>query len=70
MATHEDITEREELSARLQERNFQFDIAINLIDAGSNYTFVDLFTPVNGAFSGTLTAPTALGTSNRRVSLR
>lgn len=40
----------------------QFDIAINLIDAGGNYTFVDLFTPLNGAFSGTLTAPPALGT--------
>jgi diguanylate cyclase (GGDEF)-like protein len=29
MATHEDITEREELSARLQQRNMQFDTAIN-----------------------------------------
>src|SRR5262245_41917437 len=28
MATHEDITEREELSARLRQRNMQFDIAI------------------------------------------
>ncbi|EIG60934.1 bifunctional diguanylate cyclase/phosphodiesterase [Bradyrhizobium sp. WSM1253] len=34
MATHEDITEREELSARLQERNFQFDIAINNMSQG------------------------------------
>jgi diguanylate cyclase (GGDEF)-like protein len=34
MATHEDITEREELSARLQERNFQFDIAINNMSHG------------------------------------
>ncbi|MBR0949322.1 putative bifunctional diguanylate cyclase/phosphodiesterase [Bradyrhizobium canariense] len=34
MATHEDITEREELSRRLQERNFQFDIAINNMSHG------------------------------------
>jgi len=34
MATHEDITEREELSARLKERNFQFDIAINNMSHG------------------------------------
>ncbi|QQO14193.1 EAL domain-containing protein [Bradyrhizobium diazoefficiens] len=34
MATHEDITEREELSARLQERNLQFDIAINNMSHG------------------------------------
>jgi diguanylate cyclase (GGDEF)-like protein len=34
MATHEDITEREELSARLQQRNMQFDIAINNMSHG------------------------------------
>ena len=34
MATHEDITEREELSARLQQRNLQFDIAINNMSHG------------------------------------
>ncbi|MDN5000306.1 putative bifunctional diguanylate cyclase/phosphodiesterase [Bradyrhizobium sp. GCM10027634] len=34
MATHEDITEREELSARLQQRNMQFDIAINNMPHG------------------------------------
>ena len=34
MATHEDITEREELSARLQQRNIQFDIAINNMSHG------------------------------------
>ncbi|GMO11947.1 putative bifunctional diguanylate cyclase/phosphodiesterase [Bradyrhizobium sp. TM233] len=34
MATHEDITEREELSAQLQERNLQFDIAINNMSHG------------------------------------
>jgi diguanylate cyclase (GGDEF)-like protein len=34
MATHEDITEREELSARLQQRNMQFDTAINNMSHG------------------------------------
>lgn len=34
MATHEDITEREELSARLQERNLQFDTAVNNMSHG------------------------------------
>jgi diguanylate cyclase (GGDEF)-like protein len=34
MATHEDITEREELSRRLQERNLQFDIAVNNMSHG------------------------------------
>lgn len=34
MATHEDITEREELSARLRQRNMQFDIAINNMSHG------------------------------------
>lgn len=34
MATHEDISEREELSARLQQRNLQFDIAINNMSHG------------------------------------
>ncbi len=34
MATHEDITEREELSTRLQQRNMQFDIAINNMPHG------------------------------------
>ncbi|WP_409190749.1 putative bifunctional diguanylate cyclase/phosphodiesterase [Bradyrhizobium sp. RDM4] len=34
MATHEDITEREELSARLQQRNLQFDTAINNMSHG------------------------------------
>ncbi|MBR0825464.1 EAL domain-containing protein [Bradyrhizobium manausense] len=34
MATHEDITEREELSARLTERNLQFDSAINNMSQG------------------------------------
>ncbi|MES1149001.1 MAG: PAS-domain containing protein, partial [Bradyrhizobium guangdongense] len=34
MATHEDITEREELSARLHQRNMQFDIATNNMSHG------------------------------------
>ena len=34
IATHEDITEREELHARLKVRNFQFDTAINNMSQG------------------------------------
>ena len=34
IATHEDITEREELNARLKVRNFQFDTAINNMSQG------------------------------------
>jgi diguanylate cyclase (GGDEF)-like protein/PAS domain S-box-containing protein len=34
IATHEDVTEREELHARLKVRNFQFDTAINNMSQG------------------------------------
>jgi diguanylate cyclase (GGDEF)-like protein/PAS domain S-box-containing protein len=34
VATHEDVTEREELHARLKVRNFQFDTAINNMSQG------------------------------------
>src|SRR5215510_9953616 len=34
IATHEDVTEREELHARLKVRNFQFDAAINNMSQG------------------------------------
>ena len=39
-----------------------FDVGVFLFDSGGNPTSVGLFTPTNGTFSGTLTAPAAVGT--------
>src|SRR5438046_5666203 len=41
IATHEDITEREELHARLKVRNFQFDTAINNMSQGLRFFDAD-----------------------------